>query len=305
MGTNFLIVVDAYSKWIEVYEQASLTSSQTIGNLLRCFATYGLPHQLHTDNGRAFTSEHFENFMKRNGIKQTTSPAYSPKSNGLAERAVQLFKQKMRKSDGTRHEKLMDFLLHYRTTIHQTANCSPAKRMFGRELRTKIDLVQPQPGRKPDVESNRPWEEERCFYPGEYVLARDFVSGKGQRWRTGVITARTGRFKYEVRVDGGSKITRHTDALKSFRRPEGVAIAETDDPIEIAPLMTEPDDSGGVVSERSSTATRAVEQLEGATRIERSTTNDTMAEPPRRNPRRHCGMPARYGMERTKEGEML
>lgn len=77
-GTHFLIIIDSHSKWIEVFEQARLTTSLTIDNLLRCFATYGLPKQIHTDNGAAFTSAEFEQFMQINGIKHTTSPAYHP-----------------------------------------------------------------------------------------------------------------------------------------------------------------------------------------------------------------------------------
>ena len=45
-GTNFLIVVDAHSKWPEVFEMASTTATKTIAILRQLFATYGLPEQV-------------------------------------------------------------------------------------------------------------------------------------------------------------------------------------------------------------------------------------------------------------------
>ena len=43
MGENFLLIIDAHSKWGEVVEMNSTTSSKTIAVLRQLFATYGLP----------------------------------------------------------------------------------------------------------------------------------------------------------------------------------------------------------------------------------------------------------------------
>ena len=74
-----------------------------------------------TDNGSVFTSSEFESFLKNNGICHITSALYYPASNGLAERAVQTFKENVRKSSGESIEiRLSRFLLTYRTTPHST-----------------------------------------------------------------------------------------------------------------------------------------------------------------------------------------
>ena len=73
MGHMFLIIVDAHSKWPEVLLTGSTSSERTVELLREVFSRHGLPEHLHSDNGRQFTSEVFQNFMKANDIKHTFS----------------------------------------------------------------------------------------------------------------------------------------------------------------------------------------------------------------------------------------
>lgn len=92
-----MILVDAYSKWLEVFKMPSLTSQVTITRLRRLFAAYGLPEHIVTDNGTQFTSVEFKNFMQQNGTLHSTSAHGHPATNGLAERYVQTFKSGIKK----------------------------------------------------------------------------------------------------------------------------------------------------------------------------------------------------------------
>ena len=85
----FLIVVDAFSKWLKVVKVSSATFSITVEKLHSIFATHGIPRILVTDNGLQFISSEFQAFMKNNGIKHIYSAPYHPATNGLAERSVQ------------------------------------------------------------------------------------------------------------------------------------------------------------------------------------------------------------------------
>ena len=92
----FLVIVDAHSKWIDVHLIQSITSTK----IRMVFATHGLPHKVVTDNGTSFTSEQFRTFLSQNGIIHVTTAPYNPSSNGLAERAVQTFKQGLKRTPG-------------------------------------------------------------------------------------------------------------------------------------------------------------------------------------------------------------
>ena len=63
-GEMFLVVMDAYSKWLEVHRMKSITSTATIEKLREMFATHGLPATVVSDNGSNFTSSEFQEFMK-------------------------------------------------------------------------------------------------------------------------------------------------------------------------------------------------------------------------------------------------
>jgi len=141
----FLIVVDAYSKWMDVHVTNSSSSPATIEKLENTFATHGLPVTIVSDNGTSFTSSEFGQFVSQNGIDHVFSPPYHPGSNGLAERSVQTFNESMNKMDGSGsiESKVSHFLFRYRSTPHTTTGKSPAELMFSRKMRTHLDLCHP------------------------------------------------------------------------------------------------------------------------------------------------------------------
>ena len=108
------------------------------------FDTHGLPKLLVSDNGTAFTSAEFQEFLSHNGFRRLTSAPYHPSSNGLAERVVQIFKSNMQKgSDEDVQKQLSRSLFCYQSTPHSTTGLSPAEMLMGRRLRTHLDLMRP------------------------------------------------------------------------------------------------------------------------------------------------------------------
>jgi len=62
LGQWLLIVVNAYSKWLEVKIVNSATTANTTGRLHSLFAIHGLPEMIVSDNGSVFTSIEFQDF---------------------------------------------------------------------------------------------------------------------------------------------------------------------------------------------------------------------------------------------------
>lgn len=78
MGKLFLVIVDAHSKWLEVYPVTSSTSATTINCLRNSLSTHGIPEMIFSDNAQCFVSEQTREFMTRNGITHVTSAPYHP-----------------------------------------------------------------------------------------------------------------------------------------------------------------------------------------------------------------------------------
>ena len=132
LGKMYLVLVDAHSKWMDVIVMSDITSAQTIEKLKVVFSTHGLPQKIVTDNGPSFVSNEFKEFMSRNGILHVTSAPYHPSTNGLAERAVQSFKQGLKRTTGKSiQDRLSRFLFQYRTTPHSTTGVPPAELLMG------------------------------------------------------------------------------------------------------------------------------------------------------------------------------
>lgn len=146
MNSMFLLIIDAHSKWVEIFPMNSTTTTNTIEKLRILFSQLGLPKVIVSDNGPQFVSEEFHLFLTQNGIKHITSAPYHPRTNGQAERLVQVFKQAMKsakESCGSIQQKLSTFLFRYRTTPHSLTNETPAKLLYRRNLRTRLDLIKP------------------------------------------------------------------------------------------------------------------------------------------------------------------
>ena len=221
LGKMYCVIVDAHSKWPEVFELTTTTSSKIIELCRQLFASYGLPHQIVTDNGPQFVSDEFELFLKHNGIKHLKSAPYHPSTNGEAERFIQTFKKAMRAGIGeglSLQHRLQNFLLSYRSTAHATTKKSPSELFLRRSLRTKLDLL------LPDVQQSVT-ERQAAQVAGKQTSVREFdVDGKvlvrnygdkSRKWISAVVLKRLGPVGYLVKTANGNLRHCHVDQLLS------------------------------------------------------------------------------------------
>lgn len=219
-GHHYLVLVDAHSKWMDVHVMNSITSSKTIETLRVIFANHGLPRKVVTDNGTSFTSAEFKAFMSDNGIVHVTTSPYHPSSNGLAERAVQTFKNGLKRTQGaTIQERISKFLFTYRLTPHTTTGVAPSQLLMGRRLRSRLDRLFPDLSQRVEKKQSKQAEHHdtakplRTFKVGDFVYVKDFSSPKNS-WIPGTVTKVTGPLSYHVKVQSGNVVRRHVDAVR-------------------------------------------------------------------------------------------
>ena len=129
-NSTYFVLIDSYSKWMEVFPMSRTTSEKVINVLLGLFARWGLPQQIVSDNGPQFTSEEFKGFVSQNGIKHILKAPFHSSTNPAAEKSVGILKNCIKASSGDFN--LHSFLMTNRNTVQATTGRSPAELMLER-----------------------------------------------------------------------------------------------------------------------------------------------------------------------------
>jgi transposase InsO family protein len=82
-----LVVLDTFTRWIELYPLQSTEAIEAADALLDYFCRYGEPKELQSDRGNQFVNSLIEAMTAKVGIHQALSLAYSKQENGRVERA--------------------------------------------------------------------------------------------------------------------------------------------------------------------------------------------------------------------------
>lgn len=133
-STNYVVVIDYYSKYIEAMKLTNKTATNVIKNLEIIFSRHGYPERMIADN-MPYNSREMRSYATDRGIViATTSPTYS-QSNGLAEKAVHIVKNVLKKGCD-----LNEGLMEYRNTPLSNFPYSPNQMLLSRQIRTKLPV---------------------------------------------------------------------------------------------------------------------------------------------------------------------
>ncbi|XP_067945052.1 uncharacterized protein [Watersipora subatra] len=82
LGSNWLVVVDAYSKDPCIHPTTSTSTKTTTELREQNFAHFGYPHTIVSDNATTFKSEEFQRCSRDHGIVHLTGAPYHSATNG-------------------------------------------------------------------------------------------------------------------------------------------------------------------------------------------------------------------------------
>ncbi|KAA3671785.1 uncharacterized protein DEA37_0012508 [Paragonimus westermani] len=178
-GKYYFVVVDAYSKWLEVIPMSLASTSTTVTALGQLFSQFGVPECIVSDNGPQFTSMTFVNFCKAIGIQLIHTPVYHPQPKRQVERFVDTFKRALQKLQAG--VTILDMLITFLRTSRSTPNASgsegksPVEAFLGRRIRTPLDLMLPtEPNanmcsRDSGKKNSHHAQNKRAFRPGDLI----------------------------------------------------------------------------------------------------------------------------------------
>ncbi|KAF2896114.1 hypothetical protein ILUMI_10062 [Ignelater luminosus] len=222
-STHLLVIIDSCTKWLEVYLTPSITTKCTIESLRDCFARFGLPYTVVSDNATVFKSENMQKFFTDNRIKHITIASYSPQSNGQAENSVKTVKVSLKAALADPSNVGVDlstilarFLITYRDTPHCVTKKSPAEMVFGRQIKTKFDLLIHSDSQisKAVQDTLNETANIRFFQRGDTVLIRDYHDINRVQWVEATIERKIGSAIYECKLPTGLTCRRHVNQIK-------------------------------------------------------------------------------------------
>lgn len=229
---TYLLVVDYFSRYIEIARLNRPTTTEVVTHLKSIFARHGIPETLISDNGPQYASREFAEFAQDYKFEHRTSSPYFPQSNGEAERAVETIKSLLGKKGDP-----YKALLAYRSAPLQFGY-SPAELLMGRLLRSTVPTTRAQREPKvPDLTSVRMRDQQSKarqkrnhdgarelppLQPGDQVWIP-------QRQREGVVQDEVSPQSYNVDF-GGDTIRRNRRDL--IRLPNAETDATPEEPSE-------------------------------------------------------------------------
>ena len=149
-STCILVAVDYFTKWAEAYPLPNEEAATCMNALYSgFFARFGLPTQLHSDQGRNFESKLVQELAKLTGIRRTRTTPFHPRSDGQTERMnrtiLNMLRTTAQDSPQDWPTKLPALLSAYRMTPHKSTGVTPNSAMLAREVRQPVTLIAAPP----------------------------------------------------------------------------------------------------------------------------------------------------------------
>ena len=148
------MIVDYFTRWVEPFALPDQKAETVAHPLVHDFVCrFGTPLELHSDQGRNFESDLFQEVCRLFQIAKTRTTPYHPSSNGLVERFNRTLASLIR---SYLEEHTTDWDLHipvltaaYRATVHPSTGFTPNFMMFGRETTMPVHLPLPRAAADP------------------------------------------------------------------------------------------------------------------------------------------------------------
>lgn len=228
-GHSLLVVVDYYSRYVEIEIMTKTDSTETIKRLSIIFARFGLPISITADNGRQFVSEEFRNYCETYNMQLVSTTPYWPQMNGEVERQNRSILKRLVISQTNQTDwrsELNKYLLMYRSTPHSTTQKTPAQMMFGRNIRDQIpNIHQSREIDEETADKDKEKKEKERLYADDRRNAKESSIGKGDEVlvkrmiKTNKLSSNFEPETYKVMErKGGEVIVAAEESGKQYRR---------------------------------------------------------------------------------------
>ena len=156
-GNKYIIIIaDYFTKWTEAYAVPD-HKADSVAQKIVCefFTRFGTPEVIHSDQGRDFQSNLFQEMCRILEIDKTRTTPWHPQSDGMIERFNRTIETMLRQCVAENQRDWDEMLPYccaaYRNAIHSTTKFTPNELMLGRCLPMPAHLQTPLPEKWEDL----------------------------------------------------------------------------------------------------------------------------------------------------------
>ena len=164
-GNKYVLCIgDYFTKWIEAIplpDQEARTIAEALIESVIC--RFGVPLQIHTDQGRNFQSALLLELCQLLDIDKTRTTPYRPQSDGMVERfnrtLTGMLTSFVSSNQKDWDEHIPFIIMAYRSAVHSSTGFTPNMMMMGREIKLPLDLIYGKARESPNESPNEYVEE--------------------------------------------------------------------------------------------------------------------------------------------------
>ena len=210
-----MTLIDLHSRFPEAFILRDGSSAEIISKLRSVFARFGFPDYVKSDNGTAFISQEFEQFLNSLGIRHVLAPVYYPQANSCIERFHSTLKSRIKRIRQVQkiplQQALDEVLFDVRSSPNDMNGETPFYRLFGKEMSSKLSRIAVSSngkvvGRRRMARTEYAGRRSvrKSHEPGQSVLVRKLAK-EPYRWK-GKVLRKVGNYCYEVEINGRSNV---------------------------------------------------------------------------------------------------
>lgn len=148
-----LVMVDAFTRWVELYCCDEATAMSAAWCLLQHFGRFGCPRTIRSDRGSHFANETIEKFLQMTGVGHNLTLAYSSQENSKVERVNKEVNRHLRAfvfetCSMDDYERGIPFVQRIiNATPNHKTKIAPSQLLFGNMIDLDRSIITPYPER--------------------------------------------------------------------------------------------------------------------------------------------------------------
>ena len=140
-----LVVIDHFTKWVELFPMVNITAAEVAKKLMLVFYRHGIPDTILSDQGSNYQSSLLSEVYELLDVHKVRTSPYHPQCDGITERFNRTIQSMLTsfidENQANWCSLLPSLAFAYNTAVHSSTKTTPFELMYGRKPKVPLDLI--------------------------------------------------------------------------------------------------------------------------------------------------------------------